>query len=81
MDHYAEAFQVEPGHCWRMIYRPDGSGRPMFCPEPVEWRGRYRNRQGWHVVDSCHGHVDDKLVGVLRILNRRVQSDHPRLGV
>ena len=44
-----------------------GSGRPMSCPERVEWRGLYRNRQSWHVVDSCDGHVDDKLVGVMRL--------------
>ena len=74
MDHYAEAFYVEPGRCWRMVYEPDGSGRPTHCPEPVEWRGRYRNRQGWHVVDSCDGHADDKLVGVTRVANRPVRG-------
>jgi hypothetical protein len=58
---------MEPDQCWRMVYQADGSDRPMPCPEPVEWRGRFKNRQGWHVVDSCDGHVDDKLVGVKRL--------------
>jgi len=66
MDHYAEAFYVEPGRCWRMV-TTDRQGMPTHCPEPVEWRGRFKNRQGWHVVDSCDGHVDDKLVGVKRV--------------
>ena len=39
-------------------------------PGAVGWRGRYRNRQGWHVVDSCDGHVDDKLVGVTKLCGR-----------
>ena len=67
MDHYAEAFSARPGECWRWVYQSDGSGRPTSCPEHVGWRGRYRNRQGWHVVDSCDGHVDDKLVGMKRV--------------
>ena len=68
MDHYASAFYVEPGRCWRMVYEQDGSGRPKHCPEPVEWRGRYRTRRGkWFVVDSCAGHVDAELVGTKRI--------------
>jgi hypothetical protein len=53
------------GPVGRMV-TTDRQGMPDFCPEPVEWRGRYRNRRGWHVVDSCDGHVDDKLVGVKR---------------
>ena len=57
--------------------RPAGAVYPLkfgseesLCPEPVGWRVRFKNRQGWHVVDSCDGHVDDELVGVMRIPNR-----------
>ena len=68
MDHYASAFSARPGQCWRWVYESDGSGRPTSCPEPVEWRGRYRTRRGkWFVVDSCAGHLDDQLVEVKRL--------------
>jgi hypothetical protein len=43
-DHYANAFSAREGSCWRRVYEGDGTGRPMSCPEPVEWRGRYRTR-------------------------------------
>jgi len=67
MDHYAEAFYVEPGRCWRMV-NTDRQGMSPLCPEPVEWRGRKRDRRGkWHVVDSCESHVGEQLVGVRRI--------------
>ena len=67
MDHYCEAFSAREGSCWRYVYEPDGSGRPTHCPEPVEWRGRYRTRKGkWFVVDSCDRHAGGELVGVKR---------------
>ena len=70
MDHYAEAFQAQPGRCWRMVTAPDGTGHPMFCPEPAVWRARTQitrgvNRGKWYVVDSCDRHTDDELVKLL----------------
>jgi hypothetical protein len=74
-DHYANAFSAREGSCWRRVYEGDGTGRPMSCPEPVEWRGRYRTRRGkWFVVDSCEGDVDDELVGMRRVIQ-------PSIGV
>ena len=75
MDHYAEAFQAQPGRCWRMVTAPDGTGHPEFCPEPAVWRGRTQivrgiNRGKWYVVDSCNGHVDNELVGAKRLSNQ-----------
>jgi len=67
MEHYADAFHVQPGKCLRMIHSLDGSGRPEFCPYPVEWRGRFQDGTGkWHQVEACEGHADD-LVAARRV--------------
>jgi hypothetical protein len=66
MDHYAEAFFVEAGQCWRMV-TTERQGMPAHCAEPVEWRGRTKDGRGrWHVVWSCSGHADE-LVGAKRL--------------
>lgn len=68
-EHYAEAFVAQPGRCWRMVYESAGTGRPVHCPEPVAWRGRYRTPRGkkWFTVESCEGHVDEQLVSLRAI--------------
>lgn len=56
MDHYTVAVFSEPGRCWRFVYAGEGSGRPMHCPEPVEWPGSHRFKGGRRVpVWSCEG--------------------------
>jgi len=66
-DHYAEAVFSEPGRCWRFISSPDGTGRPDFCPEPVEWAGSHRLKGGRRIpVWSCEGHRE----GVIEPLPR-----------
>ena len=36
--HYAEAFTIELGRCFRMVQLP-GVGHPMHGIEPVAWHG------------------------------------------
>jgi hypothetical protein len=62
--YYCEAFYVEPGQCWRMVFAQDGTGHPTHCPEPVVWRSRFKDgSEKWHPrVDSCDGHADDLAV-------------------
>lgn len=73
MDHYADAFFVKPGQCWRMMTSPAPGREWMLthCEEPVVWRGRNQDRNGrWHVVDSCDGHTKG-LVGAKKIARLR----------
>lgn len=67
-DHYAEAFFVQPGSCWRMISASDGTGHPTHCPETPVWRGRWQDGAGkwWPKVESCDGHAEE-LLDVRRI--------------
>lgn len=77
-DSYAYAFSARPGKFWRLVYQGRRNrSKPTFCPEPVEWRSRFKNGQGWHAVDSCDGHVDDELVGVRRMNAWGVRGRHP----
>jgi hypothetical protein len=40
--HYAEAFAVMPGQCFRMVQGKAGQqGAPTHCPDPVEYRGKF----------------------------------------
>lgn len=60
--HYAEAFTVLPGRCFRMVTDPDPArrGQPTHCGEPVVWRGRFRTPgEKTYGVDACEGHGDD----------------------
>jgi hypothetical protein len=39
MSHYAEAFYVEPGQCFRFVH--SGVGHAAHCREPVVQRGEF----------------------------------------
>ncbi len=53
----APGFVAEPGRCWRMIYNTTIQGD--HCPEPVAWRGLFRNGgKSWNVW-ACDGHTDE----------------------
>jgi hypothetical protein len=57
--HYAEAFTVMPGRCFRLISRPSAHGQPDHCPAPVVCHGTFTDRTGRrHQVDACTGHAD-----------------------
>jgi len=59
VDHYAEAFAVAPGRCWRLVEDDNGTTRPSHCHVPVVWRGTYRTAEGEvFKVASCDGHAD-----------------------
>jgi hypothetical protein len=61
VDHYAEAFTVIPGQCFRMIQGKAGQqGAPTHCPDPVEYRGNFIDAKGkHHEVEACNGHRAD----------------------
>jgi hypothetical protein len=59
VDHYANAFTINPGRCFRMI-RLAGVGHPHHCHEPVAWHGRFRAADNrLYRVDACEGHADE----------------------
>jgi hypothetical protein len=58
MEHYAEAFAIVPGRCFRMVQLP-GVGHPFHCVEPVAWHGRFRAGDRQYRVDACDGHASD----------------------
>jgi hypothetical protein len=51
MEHYANAFTVDPGQCWRLGYGAHGHPKP--CSEPVAWRGRWKTPSKSYTVDSA----------------------------
>ncbi len=57
MTHYAEAFYVAPGQCFRFVH--NGVGRAAHCREPVARRGLFVDGKGkrW-TVDACAEHAD-----------------------
>jgi hypothetical protein len=58
--HYAEAFFVQRGRCFRLISQPNAHGQPDHCPAPVAYHGIFTDRSGRrHQVDSCAGHAHD----------------------
>ena len=60
MDHYADAFTLDPERCFRMISAGDGTGHARHCPHVTVWRGRFRDGSGtWHTVEACDGHRAD----------------------
>ena len=62
MGHYAEAFTLLPGRCFRMVNDPEPRrrGQPTHCDEPVVWRGRFRTkRKDIYRVEACEGHGDE----------------------
>jgi hypothetical protein len=56
--HYAEAFCVKPGQCFRFVHA--GTGHAQHCPEPVVRRAPFVDRAGkrW-TVDACAEHAGD----------------------
>ncbi len=49
--HYAEAFYLTTGQCFRLILAEDGTGHAQHCPYITEWRGRFRDNAGkWHTA-------------------------------
>ncbi len=56
MAHYADAFCVELGQCFRFVHA--GTGHARHCPEPVARRGQFVDRAGkrW-TVDACSEHA------------------------
>jgi hypothetical protein len=59
VDHYAEAFTIIPGRCFRMIQLP-GVDHPTHCSQPVAAHGRFRAADDrLYRVDACEGHADD----------------------
>ena len=54
--HYANAFTIETGRCFRMVQLP-GAGHPMHCPEPATTHGPWRSgADQLNRVDACDGH-------------------------
>ena len=55
MPHYAEAFSVQPGRCFRFVH--SGVGHAAHCREPVVVTGTFIDNKGrpW-TVDACEGH-------------------------
>ena len=58
MAHYAEAFYVAPGQCFRFVH--NGVGHAKHCPEPVVSRGQFTDRTGkrWQ-VEACREHAEE----------------------
>jgi len=57
MAHYANAFTIEPGRCFRMVQQV-GVGHPAHCPGPVTTRGRWRSAaEQLFRVDACDDHA------------------------
>ena len=55
--HYAEAFYLTTGQCFRLILAEDGTGHAQHCPYNPKWRGRFQDNAGkWHTVEACEGH-------------------------
>jgi hypothetical protein len=60
LTHYAEAFALLPGRCFRMVHAEDGTGHAQHCPYITEWRGRFQDGAGkWWTVKACDGHRAD----------------------
>ena len=60
--HYAEAFTLIPGRCFRMVTDPESRrrGQPIHCEESVVWRGRFLTRgEDVYRVDACGEHGDE----------------------
>ncbi len=65
-EHYANAFTVTPGQCFRMVIANE-AGHPTHCPEPVTVRGRWRSAANKvYRVDACDGHADELDAAVAR---------------
>ena len=78
MDHYANAFTLTSGRCFRMIQAEDRTGHAEDCPYVTQWRGRFKDAAGkWHTVEACGGHRAD-LDSVQRVTgSNRIRSGLP----
>jgi hypothetical protein len=58
MAHYAEAFSVIPGQCFRFVH--NGVGHASHCEEPIVRGGRFTDGNGkrW-TVEACAEHADE----------------------
>jgi hypothetical protein len=58
MDHYAQAFFVEPDHCFRFVH--SGVGHAAHCPEAVVWNDQFTDggNKRWQ-VDACAEHAEE----------------------
>jgi hypothetical protein len=58
MSHYAEAFFVQPGQCFRFTH--SGVGHAAHCRGAIVQRGQFVDNKGkkW-VVDACDVHSQD----------------------
>lgn len=58
MGHYAEAFSVRPGRCFRFSDTKIGQAGP--CREPIVARGTFIDKTGqlWP-VDACESHLGE----------------------
>ena len=56
MPHYAEAFSVQPGQCFRFVH--NGVGHAKHCPAPATRHGTFVDGKGkrWE-VDTCDEHA------------------------
>jgi hypothetical protein len=56
--HYAEAFYVAPGQCFRFVH--NGVGHAKHCPEPVLSHGVFTDKTGkrWQ-VEACQEHAKE----------------------
>lgn len=60
LGHYAEAFTVAPGRCFRMVTKPHADGQPTHCENVVAWSGSFRAGDGRRYrVQACDGHADE----------------------
>ena len=62
VEHYADSFSVQPGHCFRLLTSSVAGSQasPTHCDKPVEFQGRFRDRaEKWHKVESCNDHTRD----------------------
>ncbi len=60
--HYAEAFTLSPGRCFRMVTDPEPRrrGQPAHCEQPVVSRGSFGTAgSAVYRVDACAIHRDD----------------------
>ena len=58
MAHYAEAFAVIPGQCFRFVH--NGVGHAVHCREPVVRRGQLMDgKDKRRTVDACAEHATE----------------------
>ena len=69
-DHYAEAYFIAPGRCFRMVHKP-GEGQPTHCPDPPRARGDWIDATGkrWHGVEACSEHEEQLVPPRVRLIS------------